>query len=159
MAEVLGVVASGIAVSQLTVQILSGIKRLHTFLGCVKGAPQSIADDLREIEILGDLLTELQVNFPSDESTTSSNATMEKCVQLCSQAVDNIAAVVTELEKGLGRRKVLRQWTAIQAILRRGELDEFQNRLSRAKSLLNLAVNCYTLYVTLRDDSRLLKKT
>lgn len=149
MAEVLGVVTSAIAVSQLTVQILSGIKRLHTFLGYAKGAPHSIADDLQELELLGDLLTELQVNFPSNELSASSLATMEKCVQLCGQAADNITAIVTELEKGLGRRKILRQWTAIQATLRKGELDEFQNRLSRAKSLLSLAVNCYILYVTL----------
>lgn len=152
MAEVIGVVASAIAVGQLTVQILNGVKRLRTFLGYAKGAPHRIADELREIELLGELLTELQGNFASEESSASSTSTIEKCVLLCREAADNIAAVVTELEKDLGRRKILRQWTTIQAALRKGELDEYQNRLSRAKPLLSLAVNCYTLYITLCDD-------
>jgi hypothetical protein len=148
MAEVLGVVASGIAVGQLAGQILSGIKTLHTFITYAKDAPHAISNVLRELELLEELLAELLFIFPSYESSASSTATIQKCVQLCNQAAENIAAVVAGLERGLGWRKILRQWAVIQATLRKGELDEFQDRLSRAKSLLSLTIDFYTLYVT-----------
>ncbi|CZR58344.1 uncharacterized protein PAC_08236 [Phialocephala subalpina] len=77
MAEVIGVIASSITISQLT--ILNGIKTLHTFLSYAKDAPRTIADILQELEPLRDMLIALQVNFLSDESSASSIATMRKC--------------------------------------------------------------------------------
>jgi hypothetical protein len=56
VAEVLGVVASGIAVAPLADQIATRIRNIHAFWKSIRGAPQELNDALEELEILGDTL-------------------------------------------------------------------------------------------------------
>lgn len=150
MAEIVGVVASGIAISQLAVHILSGIKKLHGFLNDAKGAPRTIADTLQELELLGDVLNGIQINCGSDDATA---AMLGKCVRYCQQAVDNAESVISGLGKGFQGQKGLRPWSALQATLRKGDLEEFQNRLnhalSRYSAWVSIATHCTLLYLLL----------
>jgi hypothetical protein len=56
MAEVVGIVASGIAVAQLAGSIVTSAQNLHNIWTSLKGAPKIVGDCLREIELLGTVI-------------------------------------------------------------------------------------------------------
>lgn len=63
MVEALGVVASGISVASIAIQILEGIKRVINFCESIREAPTNIQRDLLELQPLPNIISGIQLVF------------------------------------------------------------------------------------------------
>jgi len=148
MAEVLGVVASSIAVAQLADRIVQSIRKIHDFWKSIRGAPQELNDALEELEILGDTLMELHTLLNKrDKPELPGNAAM-KCLSYSRKVADDLETIVIGLRQGLDGKRGPREWAAMKTAFQKRTLQGFQQRLDRAKSMLTLAISCYSLCVT-----------
>jgi hypothetical protein len=89
MAE-LGIVASGMGIASLAIQIGDCIVRLKGFCDAVKDAPEEIKHLIEEIDTLSLVLSGFETNEqpelnPGHEATT-------KCFQLCKKAIGILVA-------------------------------------------------------------------
>ncbi|KAL3425430.1 hypothetical protein PVAG01_02221 [Phlyctema vagabunda] len=144
MAELLGVVASSIAVGQLTAEIVKGISKLRSLVRHAQDAPRNIQDTLEEMEMMGQLLQEFQLQSATDNSSSSS-ILIHKCIDKCKQVTTDINVIVTRLDVGLKGGKSLRRWSAIKAALKNDDLEDLQRSLGHAKSMLSLAIDCFQM--------------
>jgi hypothetical protein len=147
MAELIGVVASSIAVAQLPGQIVQNIRNIHDFWQSIRDAPKDLSDALEELELLGDTLVELHKNLDRRAGRQLPGASAIRCMQYCRKVADDLEAIVVDLHKGPNDKKSRQRWAAIKAALRKRALQDLQQRLDRAKSMLTLAISCYSLYV------------
>jgi hypothetical protein len=145
MAEVLGVVASGIAVAQLADQIVRSIRNIHDFWQSIRDAPKDLNDALEELEILGDTLLGLQEDLSDRGGREMPGASAAKCLQYCRKVADDLEAIVVGLQQGLDGKRGRRQLAAVKAVLQKRTLQDFQQRLDRAKWMLTLAIQGYSL--------------
>ena len=142
MAEVIGVVASGIAVSQLAIQIVSNVKQILEFWSTVKGAPEDVQTLLEELDLLGNLLSEID-EAERDEQSPATQQITSRILRYCQIALKNIDGVLKDPAGGLtSSRGSIRQWSAIKMAMKEKRLEKSMARLERAKSLLNLAYQC-----------------
>jgi len=147
MAELVGVVASGIAVTQFAGQIVQNIRNIHDFWQSIRDAPKDLSDSLEELELLGDTLLELHNNIDRHAGHQLPGTSAMRCMQYCRKVANDLEAIIVDLHEGLDGKKSRRHWVAIKAALRKQVLQDFQQRLDRAKSTLTLAISCYSLYV------------
>jgi hypothetical protein len=125
MAEILGVVASGISVAQIAGQLLSCIQQLRTLC-----------------RVLRDIFYQLGA-FKTDSSQPGYSALRASLVQ-CHNAASKLEAVAKAGSEPLQSNKS-RKWFLIKAVLKREEVKDLKTQLEAAKSLLHLAVTCYSL--------------
>ena len=59
MAEVLGVVAGGISVGSLAIQLCESLHKIHRFWKVVDGAPKEIGDLIEELHVFGIVFKDL----------------------------------------------------------------------------------------------------
>lgn len=59
MAEIVGVVASGIAVAQLAGAIVGSTRKIYNFWSDIKDAPKHVSAMLVEVELMREILVEL----------------------------------------------------------------------------------------------------
>lgn len=142
MAEVLGIVASGISVAQMAGQLLTCIEQLRTFCRALRNIPEELRGVLNEIEILGDVFYHLGVldSTPSQPGYSALRASLAHC----QAAALKLQAVTMKSSSPLKADKK-RAWNAIKAVLRREEAKELKCQLEAAKSLLSLALTCYSV--------------
>jgi hypothetical protein len=149
MAEVLGLFASGIAVAQLADQIVRSIRNIRNFWQSIRDAPKDLNDALEELEILGDTLLELQKDLSDYSGPELPRTAPAKCLQYCRKIADDLEAIVVGLQEGLDGKRGRRQWAAIKSAFQKRSLQDFHQRLDRARSMLTLAISSYSLYVML----------
>ncbi|MCJ1380958.1 hypothetical protein MMC17_004067 [Xylographa soralifera] len=146
MAEVLGVVASGITIAGLAIQIASSVQQILDFWASMKGAPADIHNLLEELDLLAEILSSVDGNTDStdhDETSLRQSATL-KAARYCQNAASCIDAVVTDLSDGFAMPRGRRHWTAVKAVLKDKKMIKCLQRLERAKTMLSLAQQCYT---------------
>ena len=100
---------------------------------------------MEELEILGDTLLEPYTNLSKRERPELPRNAAAKCLTYCRKVADNLESIVVVLQQGLDGKKGRRQWAAVKAALQKQTLQDFQQRLDRAKSMLTLANSCYSL--------------
>ncbi|MCJ1399660.1 hypothetical protein MMC11_002862 [Xylographa trunciseda] len=143
MAEVLGVVASGISIAGLAIQIASSIQQILDFWSSIKGAPTDLQNLLEELGLLAEILSTVDDDTDNDETSPRQNAAV-KAARYCQNAASCIEAVVRDLSEGLAVPRGRRHWTAIKTVLKDKKMSKCLQRLERAKTMLSLAQQCYT---------------
>ncbi|MCJ1387875.1 hypothetical protein MMC18_000718 [Xylographa bjoerkii] len=143
MAEVLGVVASGISIAGLAIQITTSIQQILDFWSSIKGAPTEIQNLLEELDLLAEILSTVDDNSDNDENPPRQAAAV-KATRYCQNAASCIDAVVKDLSKGFEMPRGRRHWTAVKAVLKDKTMSKSLQRLERAKTMLSLAQQCYT---------------
>lgn len=143
MAEVIGLIASGISIGALVVQISETVQKLNTFYASVQNAPKDIKDTLDELEIFSQILLDLKDDF---EERCKINAkggmvVVERCLRSCEAAAEELTAILMQLDHGLFVGGARRHWASIKRVLKKETINEMHSRLERAKSMLNLAVS------------------
>ena len=138
MAEVLAVVASGISVGSLAIQIVGSVQQLLEIWSTIRDAPQNFRDLLEELKILGEILFECAEDCDGHTSTSPKASTL--AVQHCQKAVSNIDIVLKDLTNGITSTKGrTRRWAAVKAAVKDKAIERSITRLERAKSLLMIA--------------------
>lgn len=141
MAEVFGVVASGMGVVSLAFQVADSVKKLKDFYGLMKDAPEDIHLALDEVEVLSIVLEDIdrdiqQQLFPSP----AIKAAAMKSLRMCTVASEALKTLVQELEKNIVASK---KRGAFKAALKKDKVDRFRERLESAKSTMLVANHCY----------------
>ena len=149
MAEILGIVASGVSIGSIAIQIVGSVQQILDFWSSIKDAPSDIQDLLEELQILANLLLEFDNN-----PNASKQAAAAKATEYCKNAATSIDSVVKDLADGFkdladgfAMSKARRRWTAVKAVLKEKKLTRSLQRLERAKLMLSLAQQCYTQFV------------
>lgn len=139
MAEILAVVASGISVVQLAGQLLNCVHQLRIFYRTIRDIPEELQRVLNEVEILGQILSQLGTLSPNDPGTSALQASLEHC----GGAVSTLGKMATRSQGQLGRNN--RKLNLARVALRKEELKELKVQLEAAKSLLHLSMTCYSM--------------
>jgi len=139
MAE-LGIVASGMGIASLAIQIGDCIVRLKGFCDAVKDAPEEIKHLIEEIDTLSLVLSGFETN-EQPELNPGHEATA-KCFQLCKKAIGILDGVVKDAEAEIKKRKRI---GSVKAVLKRDVIEKLRARLMTAQSMLMLSSNTYLL--------------
>ena len=143
MADVLGVVASGISVVSLAMQVVESLKKIYVFWKSIEGAPKDIGDMIEELQLLGAVLSELSKQSGSNGSALGT--LVHQCLCHCYKILEDLDPILTRLNEGIFAGKRKKQWASIKAALRKSEIQDLRQRLERSKSTLGLAISTYKL--------------
>ena len=152
MAELVGVIASGISIGTLVAQITSSLIKLKSYWDQLPDAPRDIKDLIDELELITSLIADMEDdqrrNPLSSTILTSSPNSISKCLQSCKQGADSLRDLTHSIHADLeasGRRR--KKWGSVKVILKRDRIDKYQTKLERAIRLLSLSHQMYTRYV------------
>ncbi len=143
MAEVLGFVASGIAVAQGAQALSQAVLSLSRLWAEVRDVPETIRYLVEDLELSGQVVADIerQLLSSSPESlSTSQRRVIERCRQAhkgLSDLVDDLAADIASSRK---RKKLLAR---VKVLLKKDALEKYEKRLQRAWSLLSFAVQLH----------------
>jgi len=144
MAEVLGVVASGIAVAQLAGQVTKSIVKLKDYWDQVRDAPAEIKYLLKEIDSLSLILQHIQ---GGQVGLSSDSACVQQCFELCQEAATELGELVKAMsEKIEGNREWKKRVGSAKVVLKKEEIKKLKKRIKNAVSLLSLALQWRTKY-------------
>ena len=147
MAEVIGVVASGISIGTLATGITSSIVKLKSYWDQVQDAPDDIHDLIEELEILSHLLADIeddQRQNPMSSLILDSTST-SRCLQYCKQGADRLKELTDNLSTDLDAfSKLKRKRASAKVVLKRSQIDRYKARTERAIRLLSLSHQLYT---------------
>jgi len=144
MAEVLGIVASGISVAQLAGQVTSSIIKLKDYWNQIQDAPADINRLLREIESLNLILCHIQ-DDRAGWTYAGSNVGMQKSLELCKEGTDDLCGLVNQLrEKMEGKKGWKKKVGAVKVVLKKEEIKQIKRRMKSAVRLLSLSYQCHT---------------
>ena len=140
MAEILGIAASGLSIGSLAIQIFASVQRVKHLWSAIKDASEDAQILLEELDLLVRLLSAVEdVENKSLERT----GTVIEARRYCERAKARIETVVNELSDGPETSKSrIKRWTAINFVMRGKRVRKCVARLERAKSMLNLALQC-----------------
>ncbi|KAF7931719.1 uncharacterized protein EAE98_004455 [Botrytis deweyae] len=138
MAEI-GIIASGMGVASLGLQLMDGVRKLKQFWDEVKEAPEDIQYALEELDALSLVLSDIHTsnsNLPSIPS-----ATVTRCSELCRRGTDILNTIVKDLNVAISKRRKI---GSAKVVLKKDTLDKFRNRLRDAQYMLMLSRQTYS---------------
>ncbi|KUJ08876.1 uncharacterized protein LY89DRAFT_540583, partial [Mollisia scopiformis] len=139
MAEVLGVVASGISVASLAIQILDNINRVTNFYASIKEAPTDIQRVLLELQLLSSIVSGIQIVFEKRSLPENNEATTRKSLDLVRHDIKKLSDLTLTLERKLNSEKrTVRTWARVQTVLSEKKIAVLRDHLDRAKGTLQL---------------------
>jgi hypothetical protein len=138
MAEILGVVASGISVAQLAGDLLGCVQRLRNFYQAIQNIPEDLQRITQEIEILGEIFSHVGTLDGGNLATL-----LKASVAKCQIAASKLEIKVTANSKLLNRKKRWQILQRVKAVLKKPEIKELKAHLDEAKDLLQLALITY----------------
>ncbi|TVY81211.1 hypothetical protein LSUE1_G006273 [Lachnellula suecica] len=148
MAEVLGGVASGIAVTQLATQITSSIIKLKNYWAQIKDVPTEIIFLLREIDSLNLILCHIQQEDRTTQwgqYSTGDNLCLEQSLDLCQQGSAELQNLVDEFASKIEKKHgVKRKFASAKIALKSDETKRLKRRMKSAIRLLSLSYQCHT---------------
>jgi hypothetical protein len=145
MAEVLGVVASVVAVAQLAGELVVTAQKLYAFWVGVKGAPKQVGDALKEIQLVGKIIAGMGVEEQNGFGGDREDIVWE-ALSYCREVMEEFGYLLGKLGMDMASRKAgKRQWASLKVFLKSQVLSELEGKFERAKSLLGLAVDFYSM--------------
>ena len=147
MAEVLGIVASGITVGQLAGQVSSSIIKLKGYWDEVRNAPSEIRQLLLEIDSLNLILHHIQDDQTREVASgvPSGSIYLEQSLKLCREGVVELNGLVVELARKIEDKTGWRRKTgAAKVVLKSEEVKRLKRRMKNAIRLLSLSYQCHT---------------
>lgn len=150
MAELLGLVVSGVSVAQIAGSIVTTSLKVKGLLEEVKEAPESLKAMLDYIEILTPILYEATAGGDDDASTIPltlpAKSHLRQALTACQKAGEQLEVLAGDLmdQINAARGGVRRKRAMVKVVLKRGTLAQHEARLQRAIWLLQVAQGAYT---------------
>lgn len=133
--EGLSVAASGIAVVSIAFQLAESVKKLCDYWNSIKEAPEDIEAISMDLELLSSILT--QIAHEAQHVELDSN--LVPALNGCWGKIKTLTTLLNEMEPGFASTSLrVRKWTALKAVLKRGQLMKFQGALESLKCTLLL---------------------
>jgi hypothetical protein len=150
MAEVLGVVASGIAVVDAAGNIGSGIIKLRRLWNEVKDVPDTINSLMQHLELLAVVMEEMEAMHQSHTGNATlrpfNSQGMQLSMMRCREAMATLEGLITKLTKHVdSERRSRRAKAKLKVALGKDDLNQCQGRLSDVVQLLQLAQSCFQM--------------
>lgn len=152
MAELLGTIASSIAVGEVALRVGGTLFKLRELWQEVQKVPDTIQELLQEIEAYGPLLDGVETGFDLSDTleignrplATFNTAHGRAAAALCREPLQRLQQLVEDLHKEVSSaRRLNRSYSKVKVILRKNDLRRFQERLEKAVRLLNMAQQSY----------------
>ena len=147
MAEIVGVVASGISIGTLVMGVSSSIVKLKHCFDQVHGAPEDIMELIEELEILGSLFADVEESQRRNNmsSLILDSTSLSGCLQLCKQGLGPLKEITVALSADLDApNRFKKKWGSAKVVLKKAQLDRYRVKLERAVRLLALSHQLYT---------------
>ena len=156
MAEVIGVVASGISIAGLVVQIAQSVMKLKSYWNDFKEAPEEIRSMVEEIESVYLLLCDIeedQRRNPISKIVLDTTST-SRCLDHCRRGADSLKRIVDELNVEIDAPNLLRRkWASVMVVMKRDKMAKYKSRVEKAIQVLTLSHQCYLRYVRSQEWS------
>jgi len=140
MAELLGVVASGISVASLAIQVVDSVLKLRECWDAIKNAPEDIRYLIDEIETLSLILSDVGNNETQGDLPLIGQESAKRSLELCQKGSDILHEVVKGLDDQIGKGKKI---GGFKAILKKGTIERLRDRLRSAQFMLMLSNQAY----------------
>jgi hypothetical protein len=145
MAEAFGVVAGGISVASLAIQILENINRVINFCESIREAPTDIQRILLELQLLSNIISGIQLVFQKRSLPKISEATIKKSLDLVRHDISKLSDLSLDLERKLkSEKRITRTWARVQTVLSEKKIAILRDNLDRAKGTLQL-LQCWNI--------------
>jgi hypothetical protein len=147
MAEVVGLVASGINIAQLAGQVADSVMELKRLWNLVREAPSDIKDYVAQVDSINLILSHIQDDRAQETrpGMGKDNKYMQQSLEFCKGGADKLNAAVTELSDKIRGKTVWRlKMRSIKIALKKNDLQRLRETLKSAIELLSLAYQCHT---------------
>lgn len=149
MAELVGVIASGVSIGTLAAQIGSSIATLKGYLDEVNEAPEAISSLLEDIEDLYSILADIEDDQGRNpfSSLILDNISTSKCLIHCRSAAERLKELVDEVGADIDAPcRFKKNRAALKIVLKGKKIQRYKDKLERTVRLLNLSQQCYTRF-------------
>lgn len=150
MAEVLGTIASGIAIGDLAVKLGTSIKKLRGYWEEVKEAPSSISFLIRRIELTSSILTDIEHDQAKNPFSAMilDTTTTDICLQECRLAIQQLEQVVEALAFGIESKRKRKRWEAAgKFVLKKDDIQRLKDNLEGILQLITISQGSYSMYI------------
>lgn len=149
MAEVIGVVASGIGIRTLAARIAISVVKLKGYWDQVNEAPEAVESLLEIIELYHSIfagIEEDQKRNPISPLVADRTLTT-KCLDICKKAESRLKDLVDELGADLcATSRLRRKKSALKVVLNEKKIEKHTKTLEHTVQLLTLAYQWYTRF-------------
>lgn len=143
MAEILGAVASGLAVAEVGLKVGGTVWKLKKLWQEVHDVPATIQDLMRQIEMMDPILSDHETNLDIQTTAlprqllTCNGAPATQSTAYCREALNDLQRLAEDLDVALeSEKRSRRTFARIRVVLKKETIKEFQYRLERAIRLL-----------------------
>ncbi|OTA61587.1 hypothetical protein K449DRAFT_422966 [Hypoxylon sp. EC38] len=145
MAELIGVVASAIAVVQLSATTARAISRLQGLHDEIQNVPSAIQDLIQQVKILEPFVKEMdQVN--DADPILLNDVTIREVIRYCRLSLQELTRAVDDLYEQINTHKRVKRTVArYKVVLKKQILLDFEKRLQKVVTMLNIAHGSYTI--------------
>jgi hypothetical protein len=140
MADILSIVAGGMRIASLAIQISDNIAKLKDFWNAVKEAPEDVKYLTEEIETLSLILSEIGASQNEEEAVQIGSASATKCLDLCRRGTELLSAVVRQADAEIAKRK---RFGSVKIVLK-GLIETLKDRLKTVQFMLMLLNQIYS---------------
>ncbi|KAF4831667.1 hypothetical protein CGCTS75_v005051 [Colletotrichum tropicale] len=148
MAEVFGVVASALAVAELTGKFGVSIVKLKKLWDEIQDVPEEMNRIMRRLEILKPVLAEMEAEFVQQRHKVYHNSAASLSIEYCRQAVDDLESLAEDLQARISAAKrTRRNLTRLKVSFKKEAIREYQERIGFALQLISLSQQTYIVAV------------
>ncbi|KAH8887900.1 hypothetical protein GQ53DRAFT_272027 [Thozetella sp. PMI_491] len=141
MAEILGVVASGIAVAQVAGEIGSTALKLKELCGRLKDVPEAIEDLMNQVDCLTPALLEAERLFDQNEVPSSLylDVATQRSLYYCRNSWNRLSKSLDKFSTQISsKRRLDRNICRVKFVLKQDQLKVLEQRLKSALGMLQL---------------------
>lgn len=143
MAEILGAVASGLAVAEVGLKVGGTVWKLKRLWQQVHEVPETIQDLMRQIEIMEPVLVNHEANLQVrdagllEQLPTPHGPPATLSAEYCREALNDLRNLVEDLDRAIKTEtRSRRTFARVGVVLKKDTIRGFQDRLERAIKLL-----------------------
>ncbi len=149
MSEVLGVLASGVALAQLAGAVISNGMKLKQLFNEVKEVPETISYLLEQIDILDPMLWAIDDDRARQllpDTISTSEVFVQKSVQICQKVLHQLTQLLEDLTAQIQSSRMLyRSIGKVKVLLKKEVLVRYEKRLDMALRLLSSSQQMYMM--------------
>jgi hypothetical protein len=158
MAEVIGVVSGAFTFATVVAQVTKSIIQIKDCWGQIRDAPEDLERLVREIEIFGLILMDIEEDLSKDAvaGVIKNNNHALKSFELCREAAVDLEAASEGLMAEIRSTKGFkRSYASLKVVIKKGNFEKYRTRLGSATRLLSLSQQCYTRFVRMTSTIEL----
>ncbi|KAF7528026.1 hypothetical protein G7054_g10304 [Neopestalotiopsis clavispora] len=149
MAELVGLVASSIAIVETAGKVACAVLALKKLWDEIQDVPDTVRNLMTEIEVLEPILTVIEDDFSDTGSRLPNDRASQLALAYCRKAVNDLEELVRHLSANLQAAKRSKRGRAkVRFILEKETLRKLQDRMQAAVRLLTLAQQTYLVALT-----------